>query len=143
MKTGFKCFIGTVFILCGLSVLAAETDTETLLIIEPSKENPRNSEGDVIQLKDGLLCLIYTRFTGGSGDHATADLAMRTSDDDGKSWSDDKIVVRRPGGLNVMSVSLLRLANGKIAVSGRGIYVEAPLFFNEHTGNPFWRAEHD
>ena len=91
-------------------------EMETLLVIEPNKGNPRNSEGDIIELKDGRLCLIYTQFTSGSGDHAAADLAMRTSDDDGRSWSDDRIVVRRPGGLNVMSVSLLRLASGEIAL---------------------------
>jgi sialidase-1 len=91
-------------------------EKETLLVIEPSKENPRNSEGDIIELKDGRLCLIYTRFIGGSGDHAAADLAMRVSDDDGKNWSNDRIVVKHPGGLNVMSVSLLRLANGQIAL---------------------------
>ena len=89
---------------------------EPLVVIEPSKENPRNSEGDIIELRDGRLCLIYTRFTGGSGDDAAADLVMRTSDDDGKSWSDDRIVVQRSGGLNVMSVSLLRLASGEIAL---------------------------
>jgi hypothetical protein len=91
-------------------------EVETLLVIEPGEGNPRNSEGDIIELKDGRLCLIYTCFTGGSGDHAAADLAMRISDDEGKTWSDDRIVVQRPGGLNVMSVSLLRLANGQIVL---------------------------
>ncbi len=89
---------------------------ETLLTIEPTKDQPRNSEGDIIELKDGRLCLIYTRFTGGTSDHATADLAMRTSPDRGKTWSGDKIVIRREGGNNVMSVSLLRLADGRIAL---------------------------
>jgi len=96
--------------------LAAGADAQTLLVIDPGPGNPRNSEGDIIQLKDGRLCLIYTRFTGGSGDHASADLAMRTSQDDGRTWSNDQIVVRREGGLNVMSVSLLRLAGGEIAL---------------------------
>jgi sialidase-1 len=84
--------------------------------IEPTRENPRNSEGDIIELKDGRLCLIYSRFTGGGDDDAAADLALRTSSDEGKTWSDDRIVVRRAGGLNVMSVSLLRLAGGEIAL---------------------------
>ena len=97
-------------------VSAADAGTQTLLTIEPSKENPRNSEGDIIELKDGRLCLIYTRFTGGGGDDAAADLAMRISPDRGRTWSDDKIVVRHTGGLNVMSVSLLRLASGEIAL---------------------------
>jgi hypothetical protein len=105
-----------VVILAGWPALVVGAEIEPLLVIEPSKENPRNSEGDIIELRDRRLCLIYTRSTGGSGDHAAADLAMRTSDDDGRSWSDDSIVVRRPGGLNVMSVSLLRLASGEIAL---------------------------
>jgi hypothetical protein len=97
-------------------VLAANPPVEPLLTIEPGPGNPRNSEGDIVELKDGRLCLIYTRFTGGSGDHAAADLAMRTSSDRGKTWSDDAIVIPRTGGMNVMSVSLLRLAGGEIAL---------------------------
>lgn len=96
--------------------LAVGSEIETLLAIGPSEGNPRNSEGDIVELKNGHLCLIYTRFSGGSGDHAAADLVMRTSEDNGKSWSDDSVVVQRPGGLNVMSVSLLRLASGEIAL---------------------------
>ena len=105
-----------VFVLSGFPAYAGETQKDTILRIEPGKENPRNSEGDMIALKNGRLCLIYTRFRGGSSDHATADLAMRTSDDGGTDWSDDKIVVRCTGGLNVMSVSLLRLHSGEIAL---------------------------
>jgi hypothetical protein len=115
MKTRTNCLIA-VLILAGWPSLVFGGGKETLLVIEPGKENPRNSEGDIIELKDGRLCLIYTRFTGGGGDHAAADLAMRISGDDGRSWSDDRIVVKRPGGLNVMSVSLLRLANGQVAL---------------------------
>lgn len=96
-----------------LTTLSAQ---ETLLTIEPTDERPRNSEGDILELKDGRLCLVYTRFTGGTSDHAAADLAMRTSADDGKTWSDDTIIVRHEGGRNVMSVSLLRLADGRIAL---------------------------
>lgn len=115
MKTKRNFLIALLLIL-EVPVLALTSDIESLLVIEPSKENPRNSEGDIIELKNGRLCLIYTRFTGGSSDHAAADLAMRTSEDDGKSWSKDSIVVHRPGGLNVMSVSLLRLRSGQIAL---------------------------
>ncbi len=115
MEAGVSYLIGLAM-LAGPTALASAREMETLLVIEPGKGNPRNSEGDIIELKDGRLCLIYTRFMGGSGDHAAADLVRRTSDDGGRSWSDDRIVVRRPGGLNVMSVSLLRLADGRIAL---------------------------
>jgi hypothetical protein len=92
------------------------SDTQTLLVLDPGPGNPRNSEGDIVELKDGRLCLIYTRFTGGGDDDASADLALRTSSDNGRTWSDDTILVPRSGGLNVMSVSLLRLASGEIAL---------------------------
>ncbi len=89
---------------------------DVLLTIEPSEAYPRHSEGDLVELEDGRLCLIYTRFTGGSGDHAKAELVKRVSGDGGASWSDAEIVVRPTGGLNVMSVSLLRLQDGRIAL---------------------------
>jgi sialidase-1 len=115
MKAARPC-LTILLILAGSQALAICGEPQTLLVIEPSKRHPRNSEGDIIELKGGRLCLIYTRFTGGSDDQAAADLVKRTSDDDGKTWSGDSIVVRHPGGLNVMSVSLLRLADGRIAL---------------------------
>ncbi|MGQ9649258.1 MAG: sialidase family protein [Phycisphaerae bacterium] len=95
---------------------ASQTDPgfRTLLVIEPTKEYPRNSEGDVIELKDGRLCLVYSRFSGGTGDHAAAEIVMRTSADDGRTWSDDRVLVSGEGKMNVMSVSLLRLPSGEI-----------------------------
>jgi predicted neuraminidase len=87
---------------------------QTLLVIEPTKEQPRNSEGDIVELKDGRLCLIYTRFTGDTRDHSAADLAMRTSNDNGSTWSQDKILVPNEGKCNVMSVSIIRLKSDEL-----------------------------
>jgi Neuraminidase (sialidase) len=99
----------------GVSFIAPTVaDVRTLLVIEPSEERPRNSEGDVVRLKDGPLCLVYTRFAGGTRDHSTADLVMRTSADNGKTWSDDKVLVANEGKCNVMSVSIVRLENGEL-----------------------------
>jgi Neuraminidase (sialidase) len=87
------------------------------LTLTPSPENPRNSEGDFIQLKDGRWLFIYTHFTASADDHARAYLASRESSDGGRTWSDkDKIIVANEGGFNVMSVSLLRLKSGEIAL---------------------------
>ncbi len=102
--------------LLGGAAVAGDVPLRPLLVVEPSEEYPRHSEGDILELKDGRLCLIYTRFTGGSGDHARADLVMRISSDDGETWTKPETVVRRTGGLNVMSVSLLRLTGGRIAL---------------------------
>lgn len=92
----------------------ATSGMKTLLVIEPDKEQPRNSEGDIIQLKDGRLGLVYTRFREGTDDNAKADLAIRTSLDHGRTWSDDRILLPNEGGLNTMSVSLLRLKSGEL-----------------------------
>ena len=98
-------------------------------LLPPGKGNPRNSEGDFIQLKDGRLLFIYTHFTGGGADNAAAYLASRASADGGLTWTDKdeeagrghprvpaRIVVPNEGKENVMSVSLLRLQSGEIAL---------------------------
>ena len=86
----------------------------TLLLIKPSKEYPRNSEGDLVKLSDGRLCLVYSRFSGGTDDAASAQIVARTSSDGGKTWSNDRILVEREGRQNVMSVSILRLRDGTL-----------------------------
>ena len=87
------------------------------LILPPGPGNPRNSEGDFIVLKDGRVLFVYTHFTGGTGDHAAAHLASRASKDGGRTWSDrSEAVVPREGKMNAMSVSLLRLKDGRVAL---------------------------
>lgn len=89
----------------------------TVLKLAPSDNNPRNSEGDFITLNDGRIMFIYSHYTGSStSDHAPAYLAARYSDDGGRTWtSEDEVIIENEGGMNVMSVSLLRLQNGDIA----------------------------
>lgn len=87
------------------------------LLLAPSESNPRNSEGDFIALKDGRVLFVYTHFSSGAGDYAKAHLAGRFSADGGETWDEeDTMIVPFPGGLNIMSVSLLRLQNGSIAL---------------------------
>jgi len=100
------------FLSCPQAVAVPGVDV--LLTIEPTPQQPRNSEGDIVELKDRRWCLVYTRFTGGTRDHSAADLAMRTSPDRGKTWSGDRILVPNEGKCNVMSVSILRLKNGEL-----------------------------
>jgi len=91
---------------------------EVVLLLTDSEDNPRNSEGDFVTLKSGRILFIYSHYVGGSiSDHAPAHLAGRFSDDGGKTWSkEDFPVIENEGGMNVMSVSLLRLQNGNIAL---------------------------
>lgn len=94
-----------------------DTAIQRTLVLEPDLANPRNSEGDFIQLEDGRWLLVYTHFVGGAGDHAEAHLAGRTSYDGGETWSDEDVtVLTNEAAMNVMSVSLLRLDDGRIAL---------------------------
>ena len=115
-------FLSILFVLTNAGFLLAQQkeDSGNLLVhqIISSRDNPRNSEGDFIELKDGRILFVYSRFIGGSGsDHAPAQLVGIYSNDDGISWTrDNQVIVDKEGDMNVMSVSLLRLHNGKIAL---------------------------
>ncbi len=81
--------------------------------------NPRNSEGSFVTLKDGRILFVWSRFQGESGsDHAPAVLAARISSDGGRTWppATERVAVENAEGFNVMSVSLLRLHDGRIAL---------------------------
>ena len=90
------------------------------LELPPGPNNPRNSEGAFMPLKDGRILFAYSRYYGNSNaDHAPAEIAARYSSDKGRSWTtNDEIIVKNECGQNVMSVSLLRLRSGEI---GRGM----------------------
>lgn len=82
------------------------------------RNNPRNSEGAFITLNSGRILFIYSRYYGNSwSDVATAELAAIHSDDGGRSWSSRcRRILPNEGGCNVMSPSLLRLRDGRIAL---------------------------
>ncbi|MBM3869266.1 MAG: exo-alpha-sialidase [Verrucomicrobia bacterium] len=87
----------------------------TVLTMAPAPANPRNSEGAFATLRNGRIIFIYTAYYGGRGeDHGPARLAQIHSDDQGLSWSAPRTVVENEGRYNVMSVSLLRAASGKL-----------------------------
>ena len=107
------------------------------VLLPPGPGNPRNSEGDFIELRDGRVLFIYTHFTDGSSDHASAHLAGRYSSDGGLTWSkEDTIILSNEGRFNIMSVSLLRLSARDIAL----FYIRK----NSHTDcRPLMRVSRD
>jgi sialidase-1 len=111
-----------VFTILGVSQVAAQESqpvwAQKVLQLPPGPDNPRNSECAFVTLKDGSILMVYSHFYGkSSSDYASAHLASRRSRDGGMTWtSADSIVVSNEGGMNVMSVSLLRLAGGRIAL---------------------------
>ncbi|MCX7705198.1 MAG: glycoside hydrolase [bacterium] len=88
-----------------------------VLQIDPTDQNPRHSEASFITLKSGRIVFAWSKFSGSTSDFAEAVIATKYSDDDGKTWSrEDKVLIQKEGTTNVMSPSLLRLQDGKIAV---------------------------
>ena len=88
---------------------------EIVLELAPGPGRFRSSEGAFIALDDGRVLLAYTKFVGGYKDDASAVIVSRVSADGGGTWSaDDAPVVAGEGKSNVMSVSLVRLADGRV-----------------------------
>ncbi len=102
--------------LCLVLVGLAYAESVVTLNVEPTKEHPRNSEGSFATLKSGRIIFCYSQFYGGAADESPARLVKIHSDDQGRTWSEPVTVVENTGGNNVMSVSLLRLASGKLAM---------------------------
>jgi Neuraminidase (sialidase) len=98
------------------------TDNRSTIVlrVEPDAPHRRDSEGDFVQLKDGRIMFVYSHFPGGPGgasDFAPGHLAARFSSDGGRTWTDKGVmVVPNEGKMNTMSVSLLRLQDGRIAL---------------------------
>lgn len=88
------------------------------LRLNGSLNNPRNSEGSFVTLADGRIMYAYSRYYGEStADDGAATICARYSADGGQTWSShDRLVVSNEGTCNVMSASLLRLRDGRIAL---------------------------
>ena len=81
----------------------------------------RSSEASAVVLKDGQILLAYTDSYGGrpigGEDDDPACISAITSADGGRTWADPYTLQPNDGGLNVMSVALLRLQSGKVATA--------------------------
>ncbi len=103
--------------LCAAEGNPALRGATILPLLPPGPGNPRNTEGSFVTLRDGRILLAYTRFTGGGGDNDAASIVGRYSRDGGRTWeAADVPIVGREGSMNAMSVSLLRLRDGRIAL---------------------------
>jgi len=91
---------------------------EIVLALPHGFDNPRNTEGSFVTLKDGRIMFAWSRYYGDSwADEATARICARYSSDGGRTWTtEDRTIVENEGKRNVMSVSLLRLRDGRIGL---------------------------
>ena len=86
--------------------------------LPPSENNPRNSEGSFIRGKQGEILFAYSRYTGDNwGDDCACDIALISSFDEGRTWSEPRIIATAAdfGVRNLMSVSALELTDGRIS----------------------------
>jgi Neuraminidase (sialidase) len=97
-------------------VVRAAPGNAVVFNLEPNKEHPRNSEGSFVTLQSNRVLFCYTQFYGGAADDSAACIAAIHSDDGGYTWSAPRTMVAKTGGHNIMSVSLLRLRSGRIAM---------------------------
>lgn len=88
------------------------------ILKKADSKNPRNSEATVIECNDGSLLVAWQRFEGsslGSSDRAPSTISAMRSNDGGKNWSDERVIVNRFNNcVNLYSPCFLRLNDGGI-----------------------------
>lgn len=84
------------------------------VIAPATAESPRNTEGDLIVLKDGSLLAAWSEFYGGNRDDSAGRISAKISKDGGKTWGEKWTLVENTGQENVMSASFLRIGTGDI-----------------------------
>lgn len=89
-----------------------------VLFLSTGEGNPRNGEGAFLRLKNGEILFVYTAYIGEDwNDHCTAELYGCVSPDEGETWSNPHLILKKPAdSKNLMSVSLLRMQNGDIGL---------------------------
>src|SRR3954454_22706887 len=75
--------------IAALSVGAALSESFEYFVVPAKPGNPRNSEADMLRLRDGRLMLAWIDFQGEAGsDCATANISAMYSKDQGRTWGD-------------------------------------------------------
>ncbi|MCA9223264.1 MAG: exo-alpha-sialidase, partial [Planctomycetales bacterium] len=97
-------------------------DQVSFLVYQATEQNPRYTEGSVIELADGALLYAVTEFTGSGSDFAKAHIIARTSHDGGRTWSAARVLQENVGEMNVMSVTLRRLDTPHTSRSPIGMF---------------------
>ena len=89
-----------------------------VLFLATGEGNPRNGEGTFARLKDGRIMAAYTHYYGDDWhDHAIARICAVYSSDEGESWSEPTTLLEKDEeAQNIMSPSLIRLANGDLGM---------------------------
>jgi sialidase-1 len=110
----------------------------TVTVAASTPECTRKGEGDVIELQDGRLLLVYMEFSGDGSDYARTRLVAQESADGGLTWGRHRVITETsPGDLNVYSPNLIRALGGGLLL----------LFMRQHSAEPsslthyVWRSD--
>ena len=88
-----------------------------MLVVPGDAKHSRNSEADIVELKDGRLLLGWSDFyKSDSEDWGPCKLSGKTSDDGGLTWSKPFTILDNEGKRNTMEVDFLRLPSGDLAL---------------------------
>lgn len=94
--------------------------SETVAELPRGENNPRNSEGDFALLSNGDILFAYSRYSGDSAhDDAACSVAAMISKDNGQNFEPLPgflATAKEHDTLNIMSVSLKRLADGTLCL---------------------------
>lgn len=104
-----------------------DTGKTIVTVAASTAEYTRKGEGDVVELNDGRLLLVYMEFTGDGSDYATTRLVAQESADGGLTWARHRVITETsPGDVNVYSPNLIRALDGSILL----------LFIRQHKVEP-------
>ena len=93
----------------------SEDDALCYMVAAATPEHPRHSEGDLIDLKNGDLLVVWADYYAGEGwDNSPSYLSSSVSKDGGKSWCEKSIAIRDAHGFNLMAASLMRARSGEL-----------------------------
>ena len=96
-----------VLFVCGCGSAPAPEIIEAT-IAPATGSNRRNTEGDIVVLRDGSLFAAWSEFYGGNRDDSSARIVASRSSDGGRTWGERFVLQENIGTQNVMSVSLIR-----------------------------------
>ncbi len=110
-----------------------EGTTTIVTLAASTPEFTRKGEGDVIELNDGRLMLVYMEFSGTGSDEAKTRFVSQESADRGKTWSGHRVIAQtEPGDMNVYSPNLIRSVDDGILL----------IFMRQHETSPPTSTHH-
>ncbi len=99
----------------------------------------RKGEGDLLELEDGRLLIVYMEFSGEGCDFSRTRIVAKESEDGGRHWRKHRVIaVTPPDAVNLYSPNLIRDRSGAILL----------IFMRSHSGREghrytyeLWRSD--